>query len=426
MSIPLITAGFILLLNPCVWLWDIFPDLIGAILIMIGMRKIAYINDTSENVNSNLIMISMISAFKLALGIILRDTPGMTKVLLSFVFAVLECIYLLRLYKSFFSLFDLLQMRFCDERETTPFVVMESAGKVLSIYTVVRLVVGFLPEIVEFRPGMATVGGVMSSTKRMLYVFAAALTAVGFIAVSVYLIRAMKKFAADRATPKNAIAESERIRKADVAEWYSRIWRFNKRLLAIATVFSIFFFADWVDIFPKVIAAIFLAFLTILCAENRFAKVMAVVTNVLLGVTSVICTVRMTRFFTEYKNALESDEYENRLALLVMRNSEAKQEYITVAVLMALVGLLLFASYLLMTDCVKKTRLRELEEAGRKGPRLKKLSIQILVLRILASLAGVAAAAFPFVRLVFPEFFVILVVLGAATALWTYFVDLVD
>ena len=441
MSIPLITAGFILLLNPCVWLWDVFPDFIGALLIMIGIKKVAFINDTSERVNLNLLSVAVLGALKLAMAILLRGATGMTILLSSFIFALLEAIFLLRLFKGSFSLFELLQMRFCDQRETTPFVSMENTGRVLSVYTVFRLVVGFLPEITEFssknyNPNIVDDG--RGGAKWALYFSAAGITFVAFIIVAIILIRSMKKFAADRATRENALAAVEDMKRADISEWYSKNWRFYKYIFVAGFIFSIFIYVDWIDYFPKVIMATLFCILCIFSAKNTFERVLAVVTNVLLAVSSVLSSLALYAFkhTPEYVAALTqtvkydeetvTEQNDNLLAMLLQRNADAKADYFKITVLHIILACLFFASVILLTEYVKRRRTVELIETHRKEARIKKLRREMLLLRIFATGAALCAALLPVLKPYFPQINVLLVLFGAASAVMSHFTDLVD
>ena len=440
MSIPLITAGFILLLNPCVWLWDIFPDFIGAILILIGMKKAAFINDTSERMNVDLLTISVISALKLALAVLFRNDPGMTKLLSSFIFALLEAIYLIKLFKGSFSLFELLQMRFCDQRETTPFVSMESTGKMLSIYTVCRLVVGFLPEISEFssKNYNPKVDDGRMGAKWMLYLMAAAVTVIAFVIVSLLLIKAMKRFSSDRATIDNSAQAVEDMKRADVSEWYSKKWKFYKYIFVAGFLFSIFLYIDWIDYFPKVIAAVLFCILTVYCSKNAFERILATVVNALLSVSSVISALAISAFknngeylasltqTVNYDNETVTERNDTRLRLLLERNPDAKADYFKITVLLIIVALLFFASVMLMTEFVKRRRTAELVETNRKEARIKKFKREILLLRLFATGAAASALAYPLLRPYFPEIYVFLIVFGVASAVMSHYTDLVD
>ncbi len=439
MSISLITAGFILLLNPCVWLWDVLPDFVGAILIMIGIRKIALLSDSSERMNLDLAELAVLSAAKLAAAFLLQGGSGMAKLLSSFVFALLEGICLLRLIKGSFSMFELLQMRFCDQRETTPFVSMESTGKMLSIYTVARLVIGFLPELSEFSSqnyssDVETRGG----AKWMMYLVAAAATFIAFAIVTVLFVKAMKKLSADRATVRNSVAAAEEMKRADLSEWYSKKWRFYKYLFVAGFIFSVFVYIDWIDYFPKVITASLFCMISLFCASKPFERVLAVVTNVLFGAASVISTLALSAFRSngEYVSVLtETVRYEdetvveqnaNRLSLLLARNSDAKADYYKITVLLIILAALFFASVMLMTELVRRRRQAELVETNRKEARIKKFRREMLIVRLLAVGASVSAVAYPLLKPSFPEINVIMIVFGVASAIAASLADLVD
>ncbi|MBR6917341.1 MAG: hypothetical protein IKN38_04075, partial [Clostridia bacterium] len=112
MSIVSLAVGIVFLLNPCVWLWDVLPDFIGAAIIIFGIRKIAFMSDATEKIFNGAWKVALISVIKCALGIILYGTPGMTKLLLSFIFTVAELAFAVRLISDLFSTLDILQIRY--------------------------------------------------------------------------------------------------------------------------------------------------------------------------------------------------------------------------------------------------------------------------------------------------------------------------
>ena len=73
MSIFLIVTGLIFLLNPCVMMIDVLPDFIGAILIMIGIRKVAFISESCEKLNDRLWVVMLLSLLKLSLSFFMRN-----------------------------------------------------------------------------------------------------------------------------------------------------------------------------------------------------------------------------------------------------------------------------------------------------------------------------------------------------------------
>lgn len=98
MGFGMVLAGFILLFNPMIHVIDIIPDVIGFLLIAVGLRKTSFFIsriDDARRMFWKLVLIEGIkipAVFLIPYGSVVPHQAGSTKVLLAFVFALVELI----------------------------------------------------------------------------------------------------------------------------------------------------------------------------------------------------------------------------------------------------------------------------------------------------------------------------------------------
>jgi|GEM_PF-2142846 hypothetical protein len=418
MSVVLIAIGLLFFLNPCVWLWDVLPDFIGAFIIMLGMKKIIFLSDETEDVYKCLWVVVTISAAKSVLSVFISDNVGF-RLLAAVVFAILEGIFLTIAVCRTVKCLNGIEYRFCDPNVPLPDSRFPALEKVLRVYTIFRIVVGFLPEF-SLLSDIGKFGDVVSDgsydpvdSKWSLYLMALLITTVFLVVVLVMFFSAFSKYNKDKETPRAAVAAAEEVKAADISVWYGKKWRILRIPFTVCAVLSIFFFVDNVDYLPKALAATLLCILTFMSASNIAQRVIAVVANAALAVSSVIVSLRLSDFFENY-----GDEFRS------IWDTEARKDYFIITILFIIQALLLFASFMLMTEVVKKTRLRQLSECGVPEKNVKRLKRQILRVRITSVAALLAAAAYPIFRPDFPGVIAILVLAGVVNAIFAFNVEL--
>ena len=112
-----IIAAMFFLFNPNITVIDIFPDIIGYALIVVGLSKLVFINDAFDEASSRFKKMMIVSCAKFAAILLLfglfdeRERPY-AFLLFSFTFLVLELIYLIPAFKSMFEGFTYLAGRY--------------------------------------------------------------------------------------------------------------------------------------------------------------------------------------------------------------------------------------------------------------------------------------------------------------------------
>ncbi len=397
MNAVLTAIGLIFLLNPVVWLWDVLPDFVGAFLIMFGMRKIVLLNEDTENLWRRMWRVAIISTAKVSLSFLIGGAEGGVKLITSLAFTALELIFLLPAVTGTVGLCEKLQERFLDETKPHPDSRLPSLTVYLAVYTVIRLVVGFLPELAEIistgRFGNVISGDgkyYPSDSKWMLYIVAAAFTTVFFAVAFIMTVRAFRRYGQDKAARAAAARTAEAERLADVTYWNARKWRLVRTPFIAAALLCIYLFIDGIDFFPKIIGATVICALTIMHSHSVIERALAVVGAAALGATSLIANSRLSDYFLEYNSEQA-----------VLWSDNAKSLYSVITVLTIIEAALTFALMLLMTELIIRTRVGEI---GEKTMIVKKFKLQMLALRIASFLAMCALAAYPFLRIYSPTF----------------------
>lgn len=107
-----IGAGILFLLNPTLGIYDILPDLVGCILLMLGIGNGAYIVEKLGSAKRWFLYGALISALKLALSFADIESVHTLPLTLTFAFSLLEMLIYIPAFRSFFSGFDYAAMRF--------------------------------------------------------------------------------------------------------------------------------------------------------------------------------------------------------------------------------------------------------------------------------------------------------------------------
>ncbi len=421
MNTTLISVGLLFFLNPCVWLWDVLPDFIGAFLIMLGMKKIIFLDADTEGVYRKLWRVALLSAAKIGVSVLFAGAAEGLDLLLSTSFVVLELIILIPAMSAVLRMLDSFQTRYCDTNSTIPESKFSKVSVIIAVYSTFRLIIGILPETTILLSG-SKYGDVVSGdgryypsdSKWALYILAAGICTIFFVIVLVVMFRAFSKYRKDKATPVAVVEAAEKKKAEDVARWHAKKWAIVRIPFVASAALSIFLFIDGVDYLPKVIASLVIASLSLMYANGVFERILSVVTNLLLAASSVLSNMRLAAFFNEYHDET-----------VLVWNDEALAEYRTITVLLIIEAALLFASLMLMTEIIIRAKKRQSEECHITEKEMKRLKRGMLKYRIAFSVSSLAAAAFPLIRPEIPGLAMVLVTAtGIAAAIVSALVEL--
>ena len=155
----LIAVGFAFIFNPNVTVFDVLPDFIGYILICIALTKISMLNDTFADAKKLFEKMILLDAGKyLAIFWIFGMEAGATKassyLLWSFVFAVLEIIFLvpsyLKLFKGISDLGDIYESDYIHASKNGSGKSYTEKIKNFTIFFIIfKAVMTVLPELTD-------------------------------------------------------------------------------------------------------------------------------------------------------------------------------------------------------------------------------------------------------------------------------------
>lgn len=106
----LVFVGLLFFFNPCVNIFDVFPDVFGAILIYLGLRKQAYIDGYFEDARKLSFYLIFVYFAKLCFSLTIFSNPG-NSLPYTFIASVVELIFLLTFIHKLFSGFEYTLMR---------------------------------------------------------------------------------------------------------------------------------------------------------------------------------------------------------------------------------------------------------------------------------------------------------------------------
>lgn len=162
-----IGVGILFLLNPMIGIYDILPDFIGCLLLIIGIGNGSYIIEKLGSAKRWFLYGLLISAVKFALSFADIESVHTLPLTLTFTFSIIEIIVYIPAFRSFFSGFDYATMRlggseilsigkkngyYTDEHGVRQFgeINVDVTGKLCTasqIFIVIRSVGAMLPEL---------------------------------------------------------------------------------------------------------------------------------------------------------------------------------------------------------------------------------------------------------------------------------------
>ena len=102
LSLTMIGTGAVFLFNPVFNIIDVLPDFIGCLFIMNGLHIISEINDSAASSRRAFGILAIFSAIKLCVCAALPYVSDTFPVLMSFVFGVIETVFLISGFLSMF------------------------------------------------------------------------------------------------------------------------------------------------------------------------------------------------------------------------------------------------------------------------------------------------------------------------------------
>lgn len=288
-------AGLIFIFNPCINILDILPDVFGFLLIYAGLRKQAVADGYFEDARKISLYLVFLYAAKLVLSFDVLKDPN-NSLSYTFIFSVLEIIFLLTFFHKLFYGFEYTLMR---SSENLSGVRTNEAYAFSMIFVIVKCVGVVLVELFE----LITQGTDYDLSANAAYyaslagakVYAMLLCLLVQLILGVIFIYQMAKFF--MSVKKHPSYYKELAEKYVTEISVNRTKHLNKMLSAsavlmiVAVVFNADIFFEGFDILPDVFTALFAVMsVVVLCRAEEALKIPRIATAVLM-VSAVVQTV---------------------------------------------------------------------------------------------------------------------------------------
>ncbi len=145
MGILCIFCGIVFLLNPNLRLLDFLPDLLGALLIIIGTSRLSNLDTRIYGARKSMYFLTAVSALKLPWSLYIATKAKDYLLPATFVFSCLETIILITFFTQLIGGLEYFAAR--DADNPTHSKRAQGAASLLFIFTIARGVLGFIPEL---------------------------------------------------------------------------------------------------------------------------------------------------------------------------------------------------------------------------------------------------------------------------------------
>lgn len=314
LGISLFTAGAVCLFDPFISVVDILPDALGYFLMLLGLYRLADMDDRLMEAAKGLRYLALIGVVRffslfLAFGLVSPTEQPVFILLILFTLGVLDCIVFIPMWKNFCGGILYLGSR---NNATTMFDRRGMGGRVriynvVERYTAVTTVFFVLREILVILPEVTVLshekGGVEAGDAthfydfvglyRMIGVTASLILGIVWLVLTVCFIRKLKSD-----TPFfEALTEKYRTEVLTRGDLFAR--RSVKRALIcllVAAVFTIDLYLDGVNLLPDTLAALFLFLAVMFLRPYTGKNLPALAASAAYGLTSAACWwIQLTR-----------------------------------------------------------------------------------------------------------------------------------
>ncbi len=268
-SFGMVFAGLVFFFNPNIALFDLLPDVLGALLIYAGLKKAAVGGAYFDDARKVSFYMIWLYVLKTSLSLSLLHYPD-NALPFTFLAGVLESLVLISFFSKLYDGFEYASMRSGDGKTAT---FVKDVRAMSYIFVLGRSFLAFAPEILEFMKQSEELDLSANAAYRMpiirlkpyVLLFCVTITLVLGI---LYLVRIRSFFARVKKDTAmigyldelyHAAQKNDRPFFAGRAFGTSLIW------LCAAVVFAVDFKIDSIDILPDIVgtACVFAAFLTL-------------------------------------------------------------------------------------------------------------------------------------------------------------------
>ena len=298
LGISYITAGACFLFDPYIGIIDLLPDCLGYFFILLGLFRLADMDERLTEAmkgarNLAFVGLARVVAMLLSFGFVSALEQPVFMLLMLFVLAVLDCILLVPMWKQFCGgllylgnrvdatvMFD---RRYLGGKQGVRNMV-ERYTAITTVFFIIREALAVLPEftVLNHEKGGAAPGNTTHyydfvGLFRGMGILLSLLLGIIWLILTIRFIHRLKKDKPcfERLTVKY---RTEVLTRHDM--WAMRAVRFSMGCLILATVFSLDFYVDGINILPDFLAAALLLlsviFISPYAGKNIAARLSAV------------------------------------------------------------------------------------------------------------------------------------------------------
>lgn len=358
MGFGMVLAGFILLFNPMIHIIDIIPDVIGFMLIAAGLRKTSFFIsriDDARRMFWKLVLIEGIkipAIFLIPYGSLVPHQAGSTKVLLAFVFAIVELIafipavnYLIEgisfagtkyggelmyesKYKKCISL-EPYDKTLKNGKQSSGLRLVTGKRKVelvtstkvtLIAFYVFRNIMTLIPELTELQ--MYEFVGNVTAFSRPLTYYKGFLYFISIVSVSIFGIFYIRKISKLIGNIKKDTPFMDSIRskfERDIMPKKTLFMSLDMKMSIILFAFSVgtsfVFYLDGVNVFVGCISAGFMIAAAVILGKYIKSAKVAIVLSVVRSALAIYNVIGEARYFTEYGDAFAVEFFKKAYAM---------------------------------------------------------------------------------------------------------------
>lgn len=429
MSFYLICIGFIFLLNPCVNAVDVLPDFVGALLIFCGSVKLSNISESVENTIGKLWGLFAVGLLRVIGAVLYANLDGSFKALVTFSLSIGEAMLIPVIFSGILGGLENLKIRYGTvfstadgKKDAYRKYDISKLKTPLTVYTIVRLILSFLPEMTELRLTGGANGSILDPNARELYTFKPMLYGVitvplciAMLFIAVKCIKAFHLYVSDRGLVDSVRAKLE----SDRVEFPTKYARNRLKVIyvfmLVGMLLSMFVYTDGINRIPKIAAALVFALFFAIYASGKKEKLLGFISCGATAVLSVAYYLVSASYFAEFteENPLLVEEAGKMYVYLSL------SEFFEAA---AVFVMLLAASMVVLRNA--KAAFSIYSDKNKVEERTHKVKKQIILFRILSFVFCAAAALYLPLRTVIAPMNFILIFFDICLLLLTYFLDL--
>ncbi len=444
LGIMMMAVGAFFLINPTVNIIDIIPDFIGYLLIVLGIDRLADMEDHFAEAKKGFVLLTVVSAAKTASCLLLSVIDGTFVILLSFAFALLEALFFIPAMTKLFGGFNYyglrLESKACEGIYKKAYVKDENGNKVntmkkarssdsilaLSVIAfVIRALCYFLPQLPTlFSYGdSAVINGEyvrdMADFIPHMYVLCAVVVLAVSLPWAISFCRYIKGIAGDEAliaTLEEKYNESVAPNENYFAEKKTKaVWV----VTILAAVFCFSIYIDYVNWLPSGVACVFFAVVALMLKKSSRAAVPTAVFG-FLGIIPSALEVILQYQYTELKYTPSSFLYGiGQSKVLYPRIIVAE----AVSAVFLIVCIWLAAKCIegmIREHCVLYEKSRPETRGGKGGELCASIMREYRIAFSLMTAMAVVSAFHGFVAVYYPEIWILNILLGVVMAVFLF------